>query len=79
MLLSMVTLHRGQGWKIAVYARDHGVSHFHIEGPGYRCSVSIETLEVIIGTAPAAVLRSARTWANNNRSVLLRKWEELNG
>jgi hypothetical protein len=75
----MVTMHRGQGWKIAVYTREHGVPHFHVEGPGYRCSVSIETLEVIIGAAPAGVLRSARLWANDNRSALSRKWEELNG
>lgn len=74
----MVTMHRGRGWKIAVYAREHGVPHFHVEGPGYRCSVSIETLDVIIGTAPAGVLRSARTWAGDNRTALLHKWEELN-
>jgi hypothetical protein len=23
---------RGAGWKIAVYGRDHGIPHFHIEG-----------------------------------------------
>jgi hypothetical protein len=39
----MVTVYRGQNWKLAVYGRDHGVPHFHIEGPGYRCSIAIET------------------------------------
>jgi hypothetical protein len=72
-------MHRGHGWKIAVYAREHGVPHFHVEGPGSRCSVSIETLDVIIGTAPAGVLRVARAWADDHRAVRLRKWEELNG
>jgi hypothetical protein len=74
----MVTMHRGQGWKIAVYAREHGVPHFHIEGPDYRCSVSIETLDAIIGTAPAGVMRSATGWARTNRPALLAKWKELN-
>jgi hypothetical protein len=27
----MVTIHRGSNWKIALYARDHGIPHFHIE------------------------------------------------
>ena len=43
----MVTVYRGTGWKIAVYGRDHGVPHFHVEGPGFRCSVGIETGELI--------------------------------
>jgi len=74
----MVTMHRGQGWRIAVYGREHGTPHFHIEGPGYRCSVSIGALETIVGTAPASVLRSARAWARKNRPALLAKWKELN-
>lgn len=74
----MVTLQRGPNWKIAVYARDHGVPHFHIEGPGFRCSVAIASLEVIIGTVPNGVLREANAWARENRVDLLAKWQELN-
>jgi hypothetical protein len=74
----MVTVHRGPGWKIAVYGREHGVPHFHVEGPGYRCSVSIGTRDVIIGTAPAAVLEAAQAWAQANQKVLISKWQELN-
>jgi hypothetical protein len=48
----MVAMHRASGWRIAVYGREHGVPHFHIEGPGFRCSVAIATGEVIIGVAP---------------------------
>jgi hypothetical protein len=75
----MVTVHRGPGWKIAVYGREHGVPHFHIEGPNFRCSVNIATLEVIIGSAPAEVLNQARAWAWRNRILLTAKWHELNG
>ena len=75
----MVTVHRHDAWKLAVYGREHGIPHFHIEGPGYRCSVGIATMEVIVGTAPPDVLRAARTWARKHRELLMTKWRELNG
>jgi hypothetical protein len=75
----MVTLTRGPNWKIAVYGREHGVPHYHIEGPGFRCSVSIATGEVIIGSVPAAVLRKAKAWADPHKAELAAIWEELNG
>ena len=74
----MVTLHRGPNWKIAVYAGDHGVPHFHIEGPGFRASVAIATLEVIVGAVPRRVLVAALAWALAHQSELQAKWEELN-
>ena len=74
----MVTLHRTPRWKIAVYGRDHGVPHFHIEGPDFRCSVAIASLDVIIGAAPAPVLRAARDWATANQGMLMTTWRELN-
>jgi hypothetical protein len=75
----MVTLYREAGWKIAVYGREHGVPHFHVEGPGFRCSLTIATQEPIIGTAPATILKAACDWARANRTLLARKWHELNG
>ena len=74
----MVTLHRGPNWKITIYARDHGVPHFHIEGAGFRCSVAIVTLEPVIGTVPAVVIRAAREWARQNQTALMSTWQELN-
>jgi hypothetical protein len=74
----MVTVHRGSNWKIALYARDHGIPHFHIEGPDFRCSIGIGTLEVIIGNVPASVLEEACSWARRNRTLLTAKWLELN-
>jgi hypothetical protein len=75
----MVTLHRDRDWKIAVYGREHGIPHFHIEGAGFRCSVSIGNGEVIIGTAPRRVLAAANSWARENRELLMKTWRELNG
>jgi hypothetical protein len=53
----VVTVHRVDNGKIAVYGRDHGPPHFQIEGPGFRGSVSIQTFQLIIGTVPPAVHR----------------------
>ena len=75
----MVTMHRAEAWKIAVYGREHGVPHFHIEGPGFRCSVAIATLDLIIGPAPRTVLRDVLVLAEQNRTRLTRQWWELNG
>jgi hypothetical protein len=74
----MVTLVRTSRWKIAVYGREHGVPHFHIEGPDFRCSVAIASLEVIVGSAPGSVLNAACEWARENQTLLIATWQELN-
>lgn len=74
----MVTLLRGPNWKVSVYGREHGVPHFHIEGPGFRCSVEIASLEVIVGAVPVKVLREALSWARDHRPELQASWQELN-
>jgi len=71
-------MHRGPNWKISVYAFDHGVPHFHVEGPGFRCSVAIATLDVIVGSAPTGVLRAALGWAAEHGAHLQARWQELN-
>jgi hypothetical protein len=75
----MVTMYRDANWKIAVYGRDHGVPHFRIEGPDFRCSVAIVSLQTIVGSVPAAVLTDALAWARLNRALLMQTWQELNG
>ncbi len=75
----MVTMYRGPRWKISVYANDHGVPHFHIEGPDFRGSVAIASFDLIVGTIPREVLRDALAWARPNQAALMQKWQELNG
>ncbi len=72
-------MHRGLRWKVAVYGRDHGIPHFHIEGVDFRCSVAISSFDVIVGNAPASVLREALEWARPDQAQLMQSWEELNG
>jgi len=75
----MVTMYRDARWKIAVYGRDHGVPHFHIEGPDFRCSVAIASFALIIGHVPTAILNDAVAWARRNQTLLMQTWQELNG
>lgn len=75
----MVTMFRGPRWKIAIYAGDHGLPHFHIEGPEFRCSVAIASLEPIVGPVPPSVLNDALEWARPNQALLMQTWQELNG
>jgi hypothetical protein len=64
---------------MAVYGRDHGVPHFHIEGADFRCSVSIASFDVIVGTVPTAILSEALNWAHPDQVLLMQTWQELNG
>ena len=74
----MVTMQRGPNWKVSVYGREHGVPHFHIEGPGFRCSVAIASFEMIVGAVPSSVFREATGWAGEHQTELLATWQELN-
>jgi hypothetical protein len=74
----MVTMYRQANWKIAIYGGEHGIPHFHVEGPDFRCSVAIATGELIVGDAPARVLAAARIWADAHERELAAKWQELN-
>ena len=74
----MVTMTRGSTWKIAVYESEHGILHFHIETRRSRCTVGIQSLEVIIGNVPARDLRAAMDWAHANQAALLTQWKTLN-
>jgi hypothetical protein len=62
-----------------VYGRDHGVPHFHIEGPDFRCSVAIDSLDRIVGSAPPLILQEALAWAKLNQAMLMKIWRDLNG
>jgi hypothetical protein len=74
----MATLYRESRWRIAVYGREHGAPHFHVEGPGWRCSIAIDSLELIVGEAPKRDLAAALAWAAPRRAELLATWRALN-
>lgn len=75
----MTTIQRARNYKIAVYSNDHGIPHFHLEGADFRCSISIASLQVLVGDAPRRVLRDALAWAADHQPELLAEWHKLNG
>jgi hypothetical protein len=64
---------------IKVYADEHPPAHFHVEfSDGTRCSVAIDTLDVIAGAIrPLRRLDEALTSAAANRELLRMLWKEL--
>jgi hypothetical protein len=74
----MGTIKRFGKVRLAVFGGEHGRAHFHLAGPGFQCSLDMETLEVLAGDAPAAVLRRVREWAKANREIIAAAWEEWN-
>jgi hypothetical protein len=74
----MTRLHHNRNWKIEVFGREHGVPHFHLRWPDGRASITIETLEVIIGNPPPAILVEALSWARENREQIWAEWQKLN-
>lgn len=64
---------------IKMYADEHPPAHFHVEfSDGTRCSVNIETLEVIAGVVyPMRRLNEPLNWAAANRELLRLIWKEL--
>jgi hypothetical protein len=61
-----------------MYADDHVPMHVHVKCPNFKAKIDIETLEVLRGDLPRAVLDDARDWIVNNRLFLRRRWRELN-
>lgn len=65
--------------RLTIYPSEHGAPHFHLEfSDGDRCSIAIETLEILVGTVtPAKKASEALKWAAANKALLLAKWEEI--
>jgi len=74
----MGTLKRFGKYRLAVFGGEHGRVHFHLSGPDADCSLDLETLDVLAGSAPAHVLKAARAWAAANRPLIESAWEEWN-
>jgi hypothetical protein len=64
---------------IVINPRDHLPPHFHvIFRDGQRCSIAIDSLAIIAGSAPPGRrLKVALAWAKDNRLLLQTRWEEI--
>lgn len=57
-----------------MYYREHGVPHFHALYAGCEASISIESLDIIVGDLPPRAMRLVKQWASLHREELLRDW-----
>ena len=73
----MPTIKNFGGFRITMYFEDHNPPHFHVVSPTQEAVVEISTLKLITGTMAPARLRVALAWATRNRTLILRKWDEL--
>jgi hypothetical protein len=62
-----------------MYSGDHNPPHFHVLTPDERGSLSIENFEILAGELSSQSVKTALTWAADNRGLLIEKWKELNG
>ena len=62
------------GIVIAMYYREHGVPHFHALYEEYEASISIESLDLIVGDLPPGAMRLVKQWASLHQGELLRNW-----
>lgn len=65
--------------RIAIYPREHGIPHFHVEfADGGRVGVAIETLEILNGSVrPSNRLAEPLSWAARHQELLREKWREI--
>ncbi len=73
----MPTIKNFGSFKITMYFLDHGTPHAHVIGPGFQAKIAIEDSRLIIGEAPARVLKQAQDWVAENRKELNRKWKKV--
>lgn len=74
----MPKLKQFPGCRIAIYPRDHGPPHVHVEfRDGDRCTVEIETLLTAGVLRLSSKLKKPLAWIEANRSQLMTKWKEI--
>jgi len=61
-------------YRIELRERDHLPPHVHLTGGGVDVVISLETVSVMQGTAPAKVVREALAWVAANQADLLKEW-----
>ncbi len=65
-------------YSIKIYAREHGLPHFHLCHRGNKlASIEIEALNVIAGSIPNDIYaQKAIAWATDNQDILREHWKK---
>lgn len=71
----MPEISRFLGIIITMYFNEHNPPHFHVRYNDHRCSIEINTLNVLSGKVPARVRGLVEEWAELHQDELLKMWE----
>jgi len=63
------------GIVIAMYYKEHGISHFHAKYGGQTGVFSISELKLIEGRLPKRVIALVLEWAFEHRDELMENWQ----
>jgi hypothetical protein len=63
-----------RGIKIYINYQDHVPSHFYAEYGEYQCSITINDIELLIGTMPNKQLKMIYGWAALHQEELEEEW-----
>ncbi len=61
-------------YRIELRERDHLPPHVHLTGGGVDVVISLESVTVSQGRAPAKVVQEALAWVAANQADLLKEW-----
>lgn len=61
-------------YRIGLRERDHLPPHVHLTGGGVDVVISLESVTVTQGRAPAKVVQDALAWVAANQADLLKEW-----
>ncbi|SEM39765.1 protein of unknown function [Pseudomonas sp. ok272] len=72
----MSTKHRFRDkYRIQLRERDHLPPPVHLVGGGLDVMISLQTIEVMVGYAPALIVQEAQEWIRAHREELLEEWK----
>jgi len=63
------------GILIQMYWGEHLPPHFHCKYGEYKCSININTIELLKGEMPKRTLNGILEWAKIHQQELLDNWE----
>lgn len=73
----MPTVAYVDGVKIQLFANEHPPPHFHAVQAEYRVQIEIDSLRVLNGRMPRAILSRVISWAGPRRQALMEAWNEV--
>lgn len=71
----MTTKHRFRGkYRLEIREDGHPPMHAHLVGSDVDVMISLETLTVMQGDAPKALLKEALEWMRQHQNALIEEW-----